>query len=57
MESWVYHYDAEQRQQTAEWTKPDCSALKQAKGSKLFNKPMVSVFRHAKEILLIDSNR
>jgi len=53
-ETWVYHYDPELRQQTAEWTKPGCSAPKQVKGSKSSKKVMASVFWDAKEILLID---
>ncbi|CAK9809133.1 Histone-lysine N-methyltransferase SETMAR [Anthophora quadrimaculata] len=30
-ETWIYQYDLEQRQQTADWTQPCCSAPKQPK--------------------------
>jgi histone-lysine N-methyltransferase SETMAR len=53
-ETWVYHYDPELRQQTAEWTEPGCSAPKQVKGSKSSKKIMASVFWDAKGILMID---
>lgn len=53
-ETWVYHYDPELRQQTAEWTEAGCSAPKQPKWSKSSKKIMASVFWDAKGILLID---
>lgn len=53
-ETWVYHYDPELRQQTAEWTEPSCSAPKQPKWSKSSKKIMASIFWDAKGILLVD---
>lgn len=53
-EVWVYHYDPELRQQTAEWTQPGCSAPKQTKRSKSAKKVLASIFWDAKGILLID---
>lgn len=53
-ETWVYHYDPELRQQTAEWTEPGCSAPKQVKGTKSAKKVMASIFWDAKGILMID---
>jgi len=50
-ETWIHHYTPESKQQSKQWTEPDCSAPKKTRSVPSAGKVMTSVFWDAEVIL------